>query len=557
MHFAIIAAGEGSRLRQEGVSAPKPLVTIHGEPMIDRLLGIMTRCGAESISVICNAEMTEVQQHLQQYIQLHAAQVPIRLVVQSTPSSMHSLACLAEVIPAGQVCVTTVDTIFREADFAAYIQAFQQSGQGLFAVTPFVDDEKPLWVTTSAQAQPAHQPHGLIGPITGFYDRETDIPAGHDHWVSGGIYGLYTPTAWPVLRQCLAQGQHRMRNYQRALVQAGVALQAYSFEQIMDIDHATDISKAEQWLSVSNDGKIDSASSAASATPHRQLLLVGRAPQHSPNNIQKDAAILQQVAQRLQAQGHTVTTMSEEQFCAQTPAQLAPYQQVLHMARQFATLNRLQRLTVPVINRPQSVQTTAHSRELTFSLLYEAGLPVPPFWAYDPEEDEMFQCEPHLQQLLPGWVKATRPQGAQPDDVAWVETPLQADACVLQLAAQQVPDIIVMKHIPGDLLKVYAVVSSQQCFLRTFYPQEQNYSKFGQAEQHNAPLAHYSYSQSALQQLAQGIVQVLGLQIFGFDLIVGKDGSMTIIDVNDWPSFSFCRAEAAEAICLCSADRQN
>lgn len=549
MHFAIIAAGEGSRLRQEGITLPKPLVPIQGLPMIDRLLGIMIRCGAESISIICNSQMTEVQQHLQQYILRHAAQVPIRLVVESTPSSMHSLARLAEVIPEGKVCVTTVDTIFAEAEFSAYIRAFQASDQGLFAVTSFVDDEKPLWVACLPNELAPSDGLVTVSPIAGFYDREDDIPVGLQHLVSGGIYGLHTATAWPVLRQCLAEGQSRMRNYQRALVRAGITLQAYRFGQIMDIDHASDITKAEQWL--------------AASVP-KPVLALYRAPEHSPNNVQKDADILRSVVQRLSQQGISVEELSEEQYASLGPVQRSGYSLVLHMARRFSTLNRLQRLDVPVINSPKAVQTTAHSRELTFNLLHDAGLPVPSSWAYDPEFDEMFQCEPYLQQLLPGWVKATRPQGSQPDDVVWVETPLQADTAVLQFAAQQVPDIVVQKHIPGDLLKVYVVAdagagkisarsesnnAANQLFLRTFYPQEQGYSKFGQAERHNSPLAYYPYSQTDLQQLAAAIARVLNLQIFGFDLIVSPGGSLTIIDINDWPSFSPCREEAADAIC--------
>ena len=38
MKFAVIAAGEGSRLSNEGVEVPKPLVRVCGEPLIDRLL---------------------------------------------------------------------------------------------------------------------------------------------------------------------------------------------------------------------------------------------------------------------------------------------------------------------------------------------------------------------------------------------------------------------------------------------------------------------------------------------------------------------------------------
>ena len=51
MNFAILAAGEGSRLAQEGVELPKPLVKIKGEAMIDRLIRIFHECGAESIYV--------------------------------------------------------------------------------------------------------------------------------------------------------------------------------------------------------------------------------------------------------------------------------------------------------------------------------------------------------------------------------------------------------------------------------------------------------------------------------------------------------------------------
>lgn len=36
MKFAIIAAGEGSRLAAEGITLPKPLVEVGGEPLIDR-----------------------------------------------------------------------------------------------------------------------------------------------------------------------------------------------------------------------------------------------------------------------------------------------------------------------------------------------------------------------------------------------------------------------------------------------------------------------------------------------------------------------------------------
>jgi hypothetical protein len=39
-----------------------------------------------------------------------------------------------------------------------------------------------------------------------------------------------------------------MRNFQRALLADGLRLRAYPFTKVLDIDHATDIGKAERFL---------------------------------------------------------------------------------------------------------------------------------------------------------------------------------------------------------------------------------------------------------------------------------------------------------------------
>jgi NDP-sugar pyrophosphorylase family protein len=230
MNYAIIAAGEGSRLAQEGIAKPKPLVELQGEPMIGRLINIMLRCNAESISIIVNEHMTEVRE----YLQALELPVPLNLVVKTTPSSMHSLWHLSRVIPEGKFCLTTVDTIFREEDFKGYIDTFEADDEddGMWAVTPFVDDEKPLWVDVDEQMT-----------ITAFRDKRWDGA----RYVSGGVYAM-TDKAFTVLDQCIEQGISRMRNFQRALVEAGFNLQAYSIDKIVDVDHADDIATAEEFL---------------------------------------------------------------------------------------------------------------------------------------------------------------------------------------------------------------------------------------------------------------------------------------------------------------------
>lgn len=230
MHYGIIAAGEGSRLVSEGVSLPKPLVRLNGVPMIKRLIDIFMQSSPESLSVIVNEQMTEVREFLRGL----DLPVPLNLVVKTTPSSMHSFYEVSKVIPEGKFCLTTVDTIFREDDFRKYIDAFisDDKADGYMAVTPFIDDEKPLYVATDKELR-----------ITGFLD----TPADGVRYVSGGIYGL-TPKAVDVLDRCMADGVARMRNYQRRLVEAGLDLRAYVIDKIIDVDHAGDIATAQEFI---------------------------------------------------------------------------------------------------------------------------------------------------------------------------------------------------------------------------------------------------------------------------------------------------------------------
>ena len=55
--------------------------------------------------------------------------------------------------------------------------------------------------------------------------------------------------AFGVLNDCIDKGVSRMRNFQRALVEAGFSLKAYSIDKIIDVDHASDIAVAEKFIS--------------------------------------------------------------------------------------------------------------------------------------------------------------------------------------------------------------------------------------------------------------------------------------------------------------------
>jgi len=233
MKYAIIAAGEGSRLAAEGITAPKPLVEVNGERLIDRLIRIFIQNDAEEIVVICNDMTTLVASHLVELQRdgLEGRPIPLRFVVKSTPSSMHSFFEISKYLSDGPFVMTTVDTIFREDEFADFVKSFRRSGVQTFPVTDFIDDEKPLYVGTDEAMN-----------ITGFYDENRGC-----RYISAGIYGLL-PEAIETLRGCMERGESRMRNFQRALIADGLKIKAFPLSKVLDIDHAGDILKAEQFL---------------------------------------------------------------------------------------------------------------------------------------------------------------------------------------------------------------------------------------------------------------------------------------------------------------------
>ncbi|MBB3839357.1 NDP-sugar pyrophosphorylase family protein [Runella defluvii] len=231
MNYGIIAAGEGSRLAKEGFTLPKPMVELHGEMLIDRLIAVFARNRAESVHIIINENSAVLETHLLQA----KYPVPVHIVKKTTPSSLHSFYELLKSTEApNDFCLTTTDTVFKEEEFKAYIQAFEAETtlDGLMAVTSFVDDESPLFVRTNEQ----------LG-ITDFCDtNDQPMP-----YVSGGIYCLRSK-ALAQVTQAVESGTNRMRNFQRRLVAEGLQLKAFPFQKIVDIDHVRDITTAELFL---------------------------------------------------------------------------------------------------------------------------------------------------------------------------------------------------------------------------------------------------------------------------------------------------------------------
>ena len=230
MIAGIIAAGDGSRLRSEGIDVPKPLVRVDGVPLIERLLRLFARHGITRAVCLVNADSLSVKE----FIDRGSFGLPVDVHVRTTPSSMHSLFALAPHLERGaggeKFLLSTVDPVFSEADFANFLAAVRgaQNADGVLAVTRFIDDENPLYVGLDDERR-----------ITSF--------GAPSPWVTGGLYAFSAS----IFRETAAAeraGVSRLRNFLAHLLAAGCRLEGFPFPKIVDVDHVSDIRTAEEFL---------------------------------------------------------------------------------------------------------------------------------------------------------------------------------------------------------------------------------------------------------------------------------------------------------------------
>ena len=229
MKLAIIGAGEGSRLKEEGIATPKPLIKINGVPLIERIIRCAAANHLTSAELIINEAFAEVKEFLER----SDFGIPVRCELRSTPSSMHTLFALQPRVDDSPFCMTTVDSVFRKEEFRNFVSFIRSTpdADGVLAITDYIDDEKPLCVRLDAARR-----------ILEFMDS-----AEHSHWATGGIY-YFTPRIFQEIDLALSRKIERLRNFLRLLIERNYLLKAYPFSKIIDVDHRSDIAAAEEFL---------------------------------------------------------------------------------------------------------------------------------------------------------------------------------------------------------------------------------------------------------------------------------------------------------------------
>lgn len=262
-----------------------------------------------------------------------------------------------------------------------------------------------------------------------------------------------------------------------------------------------------------------------------QLLGIYREKRFSPGiHTAGDAEILELTQAAFERAGYRTTLVTPERLPAMRPTARV----VFSMCQSLEALDVLQEWEaqgVLVFNTPAAVRTCY--RLALVSALRQTTLPFPRSTVVplDPAASLETVC-PTLPESPPGWwVKRGDVHAMQADDVVFVSHAVDVPAHLARLRQRGVRHAVVQEHIAGQELKFYAVRGSG--VVHAFAPHTA----------HCPPM-----DQERLETLARQAGEALGLDVYGGDCLLTPDGTLCLIDINDWPSFRGCRPVAARHI---------
>ncbi len=273
-----------------------------------------------------------------------------------------------------------------------------------------------------------------------------------------------------------------------------------------------------------------------------KILAVSRGETFSPNLVDNDAKILAAVVDGLRERGHEVETITEGDLIeGNIPSGCKLIVNMCRDSRSLSVLNRMESEGNIVINSPQGIANC--NREKLTRLLLDAGVPHPDSLIVNTSEEIR-------EQLNQGgyadcWVKRADCQTMQKDDVVFCHSIDDVERVMADYRSRGIERAVISKHLEGDLVKFYGVENSD--FFCWFYPFDRGHSKFGY-EEVNGKSKGIEFDLRKLREICSEAARTLKVTVYGGDAVIAPDGSIRIIDFNDWPSFSPCREEGARAI---------
>jgi hypothetical protein len=247
---------------------------------------------------------------------------------------------------------------------------------------------------------------------------------------------------------------------------------------------------------------------------------------YSPGRIEDDAAVLHAVALHLREAGQRVEIADADGDDWPEPTRATVVFAMCQGPRALDRLRRWRSIGACVVNSPDGILNCQRHR--TIPLLNGAGVGLPESVIVETGDDVAL---PQWIDTSGAWIKRGDVHATEADDVARVADRRAARDALSRFRARGITAAVVQRHAEGIVLKFYAVRGS---FFHCVRPADGT-----------------ELAESVLRRidaLGQAAASRLGVEVYGGDCVYGKDGALALIDLNDWPSYRFCRASAAVAI---------
>ena len=257
-----------------------------------------------------------------------------------------------------------------------------------------------------------------------------------------------------------------------------------------------------------------------------RLLGIYREPEYSPGRHRSnDAWLLETVAEALRVEGWTVDLATLDRAAARRDGAALIFSMCQGRAA-LETLARWVRDGAAIVNSPRAARNT--HRDRLPALMVEAGVPFPETRLVDTRS-------PHLDDLedvdTRRWLKRGDIHASVASDVQQIDSTGALVTGLADFVSRGVDAAALQVHHAGDEIKFYGLADGG--FFHWCYQRD----------------AHgYRFDPALLVSIAQRAASAAGVEIFGGDVIVSPSGELTLIDLNDWPSFAPCRDAAAGAI---------
>jgi len=253
---------------------------------------------------------------------------------------------------------------------------------------------------------------------------------------------------------------------------------------------------------------------------------ITRKTEFSPNHVVNDLLIINQTADAMRALGAEVTMYDEGLI---TPDSVKE-KLIFSMAQGplgSKTLATIEDRGAYIINSPRAVMNCYRINMV--QLLPAAGIPFPRSVVVATDSDINPKAAGFTSSKL--WIKRGDVHAVHKEDVTLANTDDEELNLLKEFQQRGIREAIIQEHLDGDTVKFYAVRETE--LFHWYYLNGVYHTKF---------------DEKRLRDLASASAEVMRLYVYGGDAIIGRDGSVTIIDINDWPSFAPVREQASKHI---------